>query len=62
MAENHQVLTRPLESALATNSVIRNTYILLSLTLLFSALVLMRMRAALAEMRIEARMRRMAES
>lgn len=38
MAENPQVLTRPLESALATNSVIRNTYILLSLTLLFSAL------------------------
>ena len=30
-------------------------------SLLFSALVLMRMRAALAEMRIEARMRRMAQ-
>jgi modulator of FtsH protease len=38
MAENPQVLTRPLASTLATNSVIRNTYILLSLTLLFSAL------------------------
>ena len=38
MAENHQVLTRQLESTLAINSVIRNTYILLSLTLLFSAL------------------------
>jgi len=30
-------------------------------SLLFGALVLMRMRAALAEMRIEARMRRMAQ-
>jgi len=38
MSENPQVLTRQLESTLATNSVIRNTYILLSLTLLFSAL------------------------
>lgn len=38
MSENPQVLTRALESTLATNSVIRNTYILLSLTLLFSAL------------------------
>lgn len=38
MAQNTQVLTRALESTLATNSVIRNTYILLSLTLLFSAL------------------------
>ena len=38
MAQNPQVLTRALESTLATNSVIRNTYILLSLTLLFSAL------------------------
>ena len=38
MTENPQVLTRQLESTLATNSVIRNTYILLSLTLLFSAL------------------------
>src|SRR3970282_1757424 len=38
MAENPQVLTRQLESTLATNSVIRNTFILLSLTLLFSAL------------------------
>src|SRR4030067_194775 len=38
MAENPQVLSRQLESTLATNSVIRNTYILLSLTLLFSAL------------------------
>ena len=39
MAQNTPVLTRQLESTLATNSVIRNTYILLSLTLLFSALV-----------------------
>lgn len=38
MSENSQVLSRQLESTLATNSVIRNTYILLSLTLLFSAL------------------------
>ena len=38
MSENPQVLTRALESTLATNSVIRNTYILLSLTLLLSAL------------------------
>ena len=38
MAVNPQVITRPLESTLATNRVIRNTYILLSLTLLFSAL------------------------
>jgi modulator of FtsH protease len=32
------VIVRPAESVLATNRVIRNTYILLSLTLLFSAL------------------------
>jgi len=38
MNENSQAVARPLESALATNRVIRNTYILLSLTLLFSAL------------------------
>lgn len=38
MAENHQILTGPLESTLEVNKVIRNTYILLSLTLLFSAL------------------------
>jgi len=38
MNENSQAVVRPLESALATNRVIRNTYILLSLTLLFSAL------------------------
>jgi modulator of FtsH protease len=38
MNENPQVIARPIESVLATNKVIRNTYILLSLTLLFSAL------------------------
>jgi len=38
MSENTQVIARPTESVLATNRVIRNTYILLSLTLLFSAL------------------------
>jgi modulator of FtsH protease len=34
---NERILTRPQESVLATNKVIRNTYTLLSLTLLFSA-------------------------
>lgn len=33
------VASRPLESALATNKVLRNTYLLLSVTLLFSALM-----------------------
>ena len=34
---NSNVAARPIDSALSTNKVIRNTYILLSLTLLFSA-------------------------
>jgi modulator of FtsH protease len=34
---NERILTRPQESILATNKVIRNTYVLLSMTLLFSA-------------------------
>jgi modulator of FtsH protease len=34
---NERILTRPQESILATNKVIRNTYMLLSMTLLFSA-------------------------
>jgi len=38
MEMNNQVLTRGTESTLATNKVIRNTYTLLSITLLFSAL------------------------
>lgn len=38
MNQNTQVIARPAESVLATNRVIRNTYILLSFTLLFSAL------------------------
>ena len=37
MATNQQVLTRPSESELATNKVLRNTYAFLSMTLLFSA-------------------------
>ena len=37
MAENPQVIARPVESALASNRVLRNTYMLLSMTLLFSA-------------------------
>jgi len=37
MNPNARVITRPVESVLATNKVIRNTYILLSMTLLFSA-------------------------
>lgn len=39
MSQNPEIVVRrPNESALATNSVIRNTYMLLSMTLLFSAL------------------------
>lgn len=37
MAQNPQVIARPVESALATNRVLKNTYLLLSITLLFSA-------------------------
>lgn len=37
MIERQVTTARPLESALATNRVLRNTYMLLSLTLLFSA-------------------------
>jgi modulator of FtsH protease len=37
MDQNPNVLAQQRESALATNSVIRNTYLLLSITLLFSA-------------------------
>jgi modulator of FtsH protease len=37
MNNNPKVITRSSESVLATNSVLRNTYFLLSLTLLFSA-------------------------
>ena len=37
MAQNSQVIARPVESALATNRVLKNTYLLLSMTLLFSA-------------------------
>lgn len=37
MAQNPQVIVRPVESALATNRVLKNTYLLLSMTLLFSA-------------------------
>lgn len=37
MAENPQVIARPVESVLATNRVLKNTYLLLSMTLLFSA-------------------------
>ncbi len=39
MSPNPNILTQPSQSALATNSLIRNTYMLLSMTLLFSALV-----------------------
>ena len=38
MLGNQSVASRPFESVLATNKVIRNTYTLLSMTLLFSAL------------------------
>ncbi|WP_455217563.1 Bax inhibitor-1/YccA family protein [Kaarinaea lacus] len=37
MNQNSTVIARPRESVLATNKVIRNTYMLLSMTLLFSA-------------------------
>lgn len=37
MLEKNYAVSRPAESALATNKVLRNTYILLSMTLLFSA-------------------------
>ncbi|MCH7696805.1 MAG: Bax inhibitor-1/YccA family protein [Proteobacteria bacterium] len=37
MSQSHYVVARPVESALIINKLIRNTYILLSLTLLFSA-------------------------
>lgn len=37
MAQNPQVIARPVESVLATNRVLKNTYLLLSMTLLFSA-------------------------
>lgn len=37
MSENPQVMSRPAESVLATNRVLKNTYALLSGTLLFSA-------------------------
>jgi len=39
MAQQHQVLARRSEAVLATNSLIRNTYILLSMTLVFSAVM-----------------------
>ncbi|MDQ2696212.1 MAG: Bax inhibitor-1/YccA family protein [Pseudomonadota bacterium] len=39
MNPNPRVVYRPAESALATNKVLRNTYALLSMTLLFSALM-----------------------
>ncbi|MFV1998163.1 MAG: BAX inhibitor (BI)-1/YccA family protein, partial [Acidiferrobacterales bacterium] len=38
MSPNPNVMTQRSQSALATNSLIRNTYMLLSITLLFSAL------------------------
>ena len=38
MQSRNTVITRSSESILATNAVLRNTYILLGLTLLFSAL------------------------
>jgi len=37
VAQNPHVIASPVESALATNRVLRNTYLLLSMTLLFSA-------------------------
>ena len=39
MAQYDQVTTARSESALATNKVLRNTYLLLSMTLVFSALM-----------------------
>lgn len=38
MNQTHPLVARPVESVLATNKVLRNTYALLSMTLLFSAL------------------------
>lgn len=38
MIRNERVITRPAQAELATNKVLRNTYALLSMTLLFSAL------------------------
>ena len=38
MNQNHPAVARPASSVLSTNKVIRNTYTLLSMTLLFSAL------------------------
>ena len=37
MSQNPSVVSRPVESVLATNKLIRNTYMLLSMTLIFSA-------------------------
>ena len=37
MSQSQYAVARPAESVLATNKLIRNTYILLSITLLFSA-------------------------
>ena len=39
MSQNPYVVARPVESVLATNKLIRNTYMLLSMTLLFSAVM-----------------------
>lgn len=38
MSQQHYAVARPAESILSTNKLIRNTYILLSMTLLFSAI------------------------
>ena len=37
MNESQFAVTRPVESILATNKVLKNTYLLLSMTLIFSA-------------------------
>lgn len=39
MYQNERVISRPAESVLSTNKVLRNTYALLSMTLLFSAVM-----------------------
>ncbi len=39
MISNERVVSRPVESALATNKVLRNTYALLAMTLLFSGVM-----------------------
>lgn len=39
MYQNERVISRPAESVLSTNKVLRNTYALLSMTLLFSAIM-----------------------